>query len=98
MLIHNLSKAADQYNYLESMRNLYKLNRRHSSLSCLDPNSLGLRSNDLKMINKETFENEMRTISLMNQPILVNDMEAGSNNQLNHKLEVGQMTNRIKLQ
>ena len=34
----------------------------------------------------------------MNQPILVNDMEPVSSIQLNHKLEVGTITNRIKLQ
>ncbi len=54
------------------MRNLYKLNKRHASLSCLDPNSLGLRSNNLKIIDKGTFENEMKKKNLMNQPILVN--------------------------
>jgi hypothetical protein len=50
------------------------------------------------MINKETFETEMRTISLMNQPILVNDMEVATNDQQSHKIEGGPFANKLKLQ
>jgi hypothetical protein len=52
----------------------------------------------MKIIDKGTFENEMKKINLMNQAILVNDMVVTSRNQLNPKFEGERNSANIKLQ
>lgn len=69
------------------MRKLFDFNKKKPTLSCLEPNGLGLRSTTLKIIDKDTFEAEMRRVKLMNTPIVLNDFETTSNKQMSLKSE-----------
>lgn len=55
LLIHKLSKASEGYNYIESMKQIFGINKKVPSLSCLNPGGLGLRSSSLKLIDRGTF-------------------------------------------
>lgn len=69
MVVFRLSQAVDNFNYVENMKRIFELNKKVLSLSCLD----ALRSNSLKVIDKPTFEAEMKRIKLMEEAIILPD-------------------------
>lgn len=69
LVVFQLSEAIDNFNYVENMKRIFELNKKVLSLSCLNT----LRSNNLKVINKPTFEAEMKRLKLMEEAIILPD-------------------------
>lgn len=69
MVVYRLSEAIDNFNYVENMKRIFELNKKVLSLSCLE----ALRSNNLKVIDKSTYEAEMKRLKLMEEAIVLPD-------------------------
>lgn len=60
LVLYNLTKASRDFNYIRNMANIFYFYRRVPTLSCLGEGSLGLRSNNCKIIDQSTFLLELK--------------------------------------